>query len=312
VGETQSRRKSRVSLLAALTVLLRKAGAAWLADNAPRLGAALAFYTLFSLAPVLIIAVSVAGFVFGEKAAQGEIVRQFQELMGTQGAGAIEAMIQVTNRPALGVFAATVAILAILLGASGAFNELQDALNTIWKVDSTTKSFWVVTIRQRFFSLGLVIVTGFLLLASLVVTAVLSAAATFARSLIPMPVILLECLNFVFSFGMITVLFAVILKFIPDTTIPWRDVRIGAAVTSFLFMVGKVVVGFYLGHSALASAYGAAASLVIFLIWIFYSAQILLFGAELTHVYSLRYGSRRDPFDSVRQAQTMLKKSTAS
>jgi membrane protein len=292
--EVSSRGKSRVSLLETLTVLLRHAAAAWLADNAPRLGAALAFYTLFSLAPVLIVAVSVAGFVFGEKAAQGEIVRQFQGLMGTQGATAIETIIQSTNRPALGVFAITLGLLAILVGASGAFNELQDALNTIWKVDSRTKSFWTVTSRQRFFSLGLVIATGFLLLTSLVVTAALSAAERFVSNLLPISVILLESINFVFSFGMITILFALILKFIPDTPISWRDVRMGAAVTSLLFTVGKVVIGFYLGHSALTSAYGAAASLVIFLIWIYYSAQILLFGAELTHIYALKYGSRME------------------
>jgi membrane protein len=294
VGEASSEEKSRVSLLETLTALLGQAGAAWLADNAPRLGAALAFYTLFSLAPVLIVAVSVAGFVFGEKAAQGEIVRQFQGLMGTQGATAIETIIQSTNRPALGVFATTLGLLAILVGASGAFNELQDALNTIWKVDSRTKSFWTVTSRQRFFSLGLVVATGFLLLTSLVVTAALSAAARFVSNFLPMSVILLESINFVFSFGIITILFALILKFIPDTTIPWRDVWMGAAVTSFLFTVGKVVIGFYLGHSAFTSAYGAAASLVIFLIWIYYSAQILLFGAELTHVYALKYGSRME------------------
>jgi membrane protein len=143
--------KPRGNLLEALAVLLRQAGAAWLADNAPRLGAALAFYTLFSLAPVLIVAVSVAGFVFGEKAAQGEIVRQFQGLMGTQGAMAIETIIHSTNQPALGVFATILGLLAILVGASGAFNELQDALNTIWKVDSGKQSFWTVTFRQRFF-----------------------------------------------------------------------------------------------------------------------------------------------------------------
>jgi membrane protein len=294
VGEASSEEKSRVSLLETLTALLRQAGVAWLADNAPRLGAALAFYTLFSLAPVLIVAVSVAGFVFGEKAAQGEIVRQFQGLMGTQGATAIETIIQSTNRPALGVFATTLGLLAILVGASGAFNELQDALNTIWKVDSRTKSFWTVTSRQRFFSLGLVVATGFLLLTSLVVTAALSAAARFVSNFLPMSVILLESINFVFSFGIITILFALILKFIPDTTIPWRDVWMGAAVTSLLFTVGKVVIGFYLGHSAFTSAYGAAASLVIFLIWIYYSAQILLFGAELTHIYALKYGSRME------------------
>ena len=143
--------KSRGNLLEALTVLLRQAGTAWLADNAPRLGAALAFYTLFSLAPVLVVAVSVAGLVFGEKAAQGEIVRQFQGLMGTQGATAIEIIIHSTTQPALGVFATMLGLLAILVGASGAFNELQDALNTIWKVDSRKQSFWTATFRQRFF-----------------------------------------------------------------------------------------------------------------------------------------------------------------
>jgi membrane protein len=286
--------KSRVSLLEAVTALLRQAGAAWFADNAPRIGAALAFYTLFSLAPVLIVAVSVAGFVFGEKAAQGEIVRQFQGLMGTQGATAIETIIQSTNRPALGVFATTLGLLAILVGASGAFNELQDALNMIWKVDSRTRSFWTIISRQRLFSLGLVVATGFLLLTSLVVTAALSAAERFVSNVLPISAILLESINFVFSFGVITILFVFILKFIPDASIAWRDVWMGAAVTSLLFTIGKVAIGFYLGHSALTSAYGAAASLVIFLIWIYYSAQILLFGAELTHVYALNYGSRSE------------------
>src|ERR1022692_4218300 len=144
--------QSRVSLLETVTALVRQAGAAWFSNNAPRLGAALAFYTLFSLAPVLIVAVSVAGFIFGEKAAQGEIVRQFQGLMGAQGATAIETIIQSSNRPTLGVFATLLGLLAILVGASGAFNELQDALNTIWKVDSRTKSFWTVISRQRLFS----------------------------------------------------------------------------------------------------------------------------------------------------------------
>jgi membrane protein len=291
---SSARRQSRVSFLETLTALLRQAGAAWLADNAPRLGAALAFYTLFSLAPVLIVAVSVAGFVFGEKAAQGEIVRQFQGLMGAQGAIAIETIIQSTNRPALGVFATTLGLLAIFVGASGAFNELQDALNTIWKVDSRTKSFWAFTSRQRLFSLGLVLATGFLLLASLVVTASLAATERFIGNLLPISAVLLESINFLFSFGLITVLFMLIFKFIPDTTITWRDVQMGAAVTSLFFSVGKVFIGIYLGHSALTSAYGAAASLVIFLVWIFYSAQILLFGAELTHAYALKYGSRME------------------
>jgi membrane protein len=286
-------RGSRVSRLEVLVGLFRQAGAGWIADNAPRLGAALAFYSVFSLAPVLIVAVSVAGFVFGEKAAQDEIIRQFRGLMGAQGATAIETIMRSTNRPALGAFATALGLLAIFVGASGAFNELQDALNTIWKVDRGTRSFWRVTGRQRFFSLGLVVATGFLLLTSLVVTAVLSAAAAVVSNLVRISTILLESIHFVFSFGVITILFALIFKFIPDTKISWRDVRMGAALTSLLFTVGKAVIGFYLGHSAFTSAYGAAASLVIFLIWIFYSAQILLFGAEFTQVYAFRYGSRR-------------------
>jgi membrane protein len=284
----------RLGLIKALAALLRRAGEAWIADNAPRLGAALAFYTLFSLAPVLIVTVSLAGVVFGDKAAQGEIVRQFQGLIGTQGAIAIETIIQSTNRPALGVFATTFGVLAIFIGASGAFNELQDALDMIWKVDNRTKSFWTVTIKQRLLSLGLVLATGFLLLTSLVVTAFLSATEKHISNLLPKSLVLLESINLVFSFCIITLLFALIFKFIPDTAIPFRDVWMGAAVTSILFTVGKVIIGFYLGHSALTSAYGAAASLVIFLIWIYYSAQILLFGAELSHVYALKYGSRRE------------------
>jgi membrane protein len=291
VDETNSGGQSPVSLLKTLTALLRQAGAAWLDDDAPTLGAALAFYTLFSLAPVLIVAVSVAGFAFGEKAAQGEIVRQFQGLMGMQGASAIETILQSTNRPGLGVLATALGLLAILVGASGAFNELQDALNIIWKVNST-KSFWRVALRHRFFSLGLVVATGFLLLTSLVITASLSAAERLVGTLLPISIIVLQSINFVFSFVVITLLFALIFKFIPDTIIPWRNVWMGAGVTSILFTVGKVLIGFYLGHSALTSAYGAAASLVVFLIWIYYSAQILLFGAEITHVYALKYDPR--------------------
>jgi membrane protein len=290
VGDPEA--KAQVSLARALADLLKEAGAAWLADNAPRLGAALAFYTLFSLAPFLVVTVSVAGFVLGEKTAHGEIVRQFQGLMGPQGAAAIELVIQSRNQPTLGMFATTLGVLAIFVGASGTFNELQDALNTIWKVDSGPKSFWTVTVRHRFFSLGLVLATGLLLLISLVVTAYLSATQRFVSHLPPVSILLLQSINFILSFAMIGILFALIFKFIPDTPIPWRDVRMGAAVTSLLFTFGKVVIGFYLGHAALSSPYGAAASLVIFLGWVYYSAQILLFGAELTHAYSLKYGSR--------------------
>jgi membrane protein len=227
-------RGSHVSRLEVLAGLFTQAGAAWIADNAPRLGAALAFYSLFSLAPILIVAVSIAGFVFGEKVAQGEIIRQFQALMGAHGATAIETILQSTNRPALGAFAIALGLLAMFVGASGAFNELQDALNTIWKVDRGTRSFWRVTGRQRVFSLGLVVATGFLLLTSLVVTAVLSAAEGLVSHLIRISTSLLETMHLVLSFGVITILFALIFKFIPDTNILWSDVRMAAALTSLL------------------------------------------------------------------------------
>jgi membrane protein len=294
VGKKNVKGKSRTSLLKIVAVLLKQAGAAWFVDNVPRFGAALAFYTLFSLAPVLIVSVAVAGFVFGEKAAQGELVRQFQSLMGLQGATAIQTIIQSANRPAIGALATTLGLLAIFVGASGAFNELQDALNLIWKVDSRAKNFWTLAGRQRFRSLGLVVATGFLLLTSLVVTTCLSAGQKIVENMFPISIVLAESVNFIFSFCLIAILFGLIFKFIPDTKIPWRDVRMGAVVTSLLFVTGKVLIGYYLGHSTLTSAYGAAASLVVFLIWIYYSALILLFGAELTHVYALTYGSRRN------------------
>lgn len=283
----------KLAFLKTLTALLRKAGEAWIADNAPRLGAALAFYTLFSLAPVLIVTVSIGGMIFGEKNTQGGIVREFQGLMGTQGASAIETIIQSSNRPALGIIATAVGLIVIFIGASGAFNELQDALNIIWKVDNTTKNFWAITLKQRFLSVGLVLSTGFLLLASLVVTTALTAGEGYFTKRFAGLGLLLISINFLVSYGAITALFALIFKFIPDIPVYWRDVWMGAVITALLFTVGKVAIGIYLGHSALTSTYGAAASLVIFLVWIYYTAQILLFGAELTHVYARTYGSRQ-------------------
>jgi membrane protein len=283
-----------VKLLTTSAALIKQAGAAWLADNVPRLGAALSFYTLFSLAPVLIVALSTAGILFGQKAAEGKIVEQFQGLLGMTGAREIQEIIQSMNQPAIGILTTTFAFLAMLIGVSGAFIELQDAFNLIWKLDCSSNAFWKVTIRKRIRSLALVVATGTLLLASLLVTDAISAAETFAGNSLPIPTILLGSVNFLFSFGVITFLFALILKSIPDIPMQWRDVWFGAAVTSLLFTIGKGVMGWYFGHSLLTSSYGAAASLVIFLVWIYYSAQILLFGAELTPVYALKYGSRME------------------
>lgn len=273
--------------------MLKEAGAAWFADNAPRLGAALAFYTLFSLAPVLIVATSVAGFVFGERAAQKEVVEEFGALMGAQGAGAIQLILEGTDRPSLGVLATTLGLLAMIVGASGAFNELQDALNIIWKVDRSKHNFWTEVLAQRFFSLALVLSIGFFLLVSLVITTLLSIGESHLKAQSPVSPMLLQSANLVFSWAVTTILFALLLKIVPDTRVRWNDVWMGAAFTSLLFTLGKAVIGYYLGHSALVTAYGAAGSLVVFLIWIYYSAQILLFGAELSHVYAKRFGSLR-------------------
>ena len=275
--------------------LLKEAGSAWLEDNAPRLGAALAFYMVFSLAPVLIVAIAVAGLVFGQRAAEGEVLRQMQALVGETGAKAVQAIIQSANRPALGVIAATIGIVAVLVGASGAFVELQDALNTIWRVPRRRESIWMGAIRKRFWSFGLVLCTGLLLMLSLVSSAALGAMGKLTEHLLPKPVFLVEAVDLLLSFGAITLLLAMIFKFVPDTEVAWCDVWIGAALASLLFTIGKALIGFYLVRSTVASAYGAAASLVILLVWIYYSAQILLLGAEVTHVYASKHSSRLGP-----------------
>jgi membrane protein len=259
-------------------------------DNAPRMGAALAFYTLFSLAPVLIIVVWIAGLVFGRVAAQGEVTRQFQSLMGPQASSLIESIIRGSVQPSLSVSSAIVGFCAIALGASGAFNELQDAFNTIWKVDSEGESFWLVSLGQRLFSLSLVAATGFILLTSLLLNTAIAVAQKSFVAFHPISVVSLHALNFVLQFGVTLMLFALIFKVIPDVEIPWRDVWMGASVSALFFGFGKIAISFYLGHSALTTAYGAAASLVVLLVWVYYSAQILLFGAELTHAYAVKFG----------------------
>lgn len=282
-----------VSLRLTLIRLLQNAGAAWFQDNVFRFGAALAFYTLFSLAPVLIIAVAIAGSVFGPDTARSEITNQFQQLMGTTGASSVQAILEGLQRPHLSGLGTAVGVLATVIGASGAFNELQDALNTIWKVQPIANDFWIVTIKQRLFSLGLVAAIGFLLLALLVVTAALSAIVSFTGHQHLVSTVILASGSLVVSFGISCLLFAAIFKIIPDTRVLWGDVWLGAAITSVLFAFGKVGIGLYLVHSTLASSFGAAGSLVIFLVWIYYTALILLFGAEVSYAYAVEYGSHK-------------------
>ena len=275
--------------------LLEESGVAWLEDNAPSMGAALAFYAILSLAPVLIVATAVAGMGFWQKAAEAEVLRQMQALVGETTARVLQTSIQSANRPALGVIASTIGIGTILVGASGAFVELQDALNKIWRVERKSEGILLSAIRRRLLSFSLVLGTGFLLLLSLVSSAMLGAVQRYMGHLLPWPVFSLELIDFLLSFGVITLLLAMVFKLLPDTDIAWNDVWIGAAIASFLFTAGKVLIGLYLLGSAVSSAYGAVSSPLVVLVWIYYSAQILLFGAEITHVYANQHGSRVEP-----------------
>src|SRR5438094_201799 len=257
---------------------LKETFSEWSEDRAPRMGAALAYYTVFSLAPVLVIAIGVAGIFFGQRMAEGRLMHEIRNLVGPEGAGAIRAMIAnaAADRPG-GVVATMMGVAALVFGATGAFVELQDALNTIWKVQPRPRGL-LRMLKDRFLSFTLVVGIGFLLLVSLVISAALAALGSVtARYVSPS---LLHGVNFLVSFGVITVLFAMIFKILPDAKIAWRDVWLGAAVASLLFSAGKFIIGLYLGKSGMASAYGAAGSLVIVLVWVYYSAQILFLGAE--------------------------------
>jgi membrane protein len=274
--------------------LLKQTVAEWQADKVSLWAAALAYYTAFSLAPLLVIAIAIAGAIFGEEAARGQIVGQIQGLVGQQGAEAIQTMLQNAQRPGSGGTIATlIGIAALLLGASGVFGQLQDALNNIWRVEPKPGRGVRFFIQNRVLSFAMVLVIGFLLLVSLLLSAVLAAITSFFKYLLPNFAIVGHILNFAISFGVITLLFALIYKVLPDVKIPWRYLWIGAIFTALLFNIGKFLIGMYLGSGSVSSTYSAAASLGIILLWVYYSAQILLFGAEFTKVYSRRHGSQQ-------------------
>jgi membrane protein len=271
--------------------LIKNTVLGFIADGALSQGAAIAYYTIFSLAPVLVIVIAVAGLAFGYEAAQGAIVGQLGGLMGQQSAEALQAMIKSASNRESGILATSVGIGTLIVTASGVFGQMQTALNTIWKAKMRGSALSGL-IRARIVGLGLVITLGFLLLVSLVISAALSAMGEYMNGLFPGAPILLEILNFLISLGLISVLFAVIYKFLPDTQVAWRDVVVGAFTTAVLFAVGKSGIGLYLGRSHLASSYGGASSLIIVLLWIYYSAQIFLLGAEFTRAYAETHGSR--------------------
>lgn len=276
-----------------LLAILKQSFAEWNADNVPRLAAALAYYTAFSIAPLLIVVIAIVGFVFRDQAeVQNQITRQLQGAIGHDAASLIEELIVSASQPAEGVISTVIGVVTLLMGAIGVFEQLKSALNTIWNVPAAQQPSGIVAlIRQKFLSFGFVLGVGFLLIVSLVASTALTAVNERVAAALPGGDVVAWLVNFALSFGVITILFAMIYKFLPDTKVAWKDVWIGAAVTSLLFYIGKTLLSFYLANAAPASAYGAAGSLVVMLLWIYYSAQIVMFGAEFTQVYAKKVGS---------------------
>jgi membrane protein len=271
----------------------------WREDSANRLAAALAYYTTFSLAPLLVLIIAIAGLVGGREAAQTQTMAEVQDLLGTEGREFVQGMIENASQPQTGLVATVIGTVTLLFGALGVFGELQNSLNTIWEVKPKPAKNWLDGLRRfvikRLLSFTMVLGVGFLLLASLIISAALSALGEYIGTRWPLADFWLGLINFVISFFVITVLFAMIFKVLPEIKIAWKDVWLGAAVTSALFSLGKFLIGLYLGRSEVGNTFGAAGSLAILLIWIYYSAQILFFGAEFTQVYASRYGSKIVP-----------------
>jgi membrane protein len=274
--------------------LLRATGQNWINDRAPRLGAALSFYMALSLAPTLVILLAIAGLLFSARAAENRLILEIQGLVGQEGAKAIQAIIEGAHRPRSGISAILLGLVPLFVGATAAVSELKDALNTIWKVPddktaSTARSMFNV-VKERFLSFVVVLCAGLFLLTSLIVNAGISAAGDYFKP-VALPQAFIRTIDWMVFFLVITVLFAFIFKVLPNVSLEWGDVIIGAVLTSFLFTAGKSLLGVYLGKGGFSDNYGAAGSLVIFLVWVYYSAQVLFFGAEFTRAYAWRFGS---------------------
>ncbi len=274
----------------------------WSYHKAPKMGAALAYYAVLSLAPLVILVLSLMSLLVQRSDARTQIVAQFSSLVGRQGGEMVDTILASTASSQAGLWSAIVGFVVLLIGASGAFGELQDSLNQIWDVKTGDRT-WMAMIKDRVLSFTMVFVIGFLLLISLVLSAGIAAAAKFLRGYIPASGGVWEGANLLASVLVITILFALIFRILPDTYIAWRDVWIGAALTSVLFTIGKFLIGLYLGKAAVASSYGAAGSLIIILLWTYYSSQILFFGAEFTRVFAHRFGTRQGTAASERIKQ---------
>ncbi len=273
--------------------LMMDASLAWYEDNALSMGAAISFYTIFSAAPLLIIATAVSGFFFGDDAASGQVFVQARGLVGAEGAAALQALIESARRPTEGVIATITAIAIMIIGAAGVFAELQGAMDRIWKAPlRKSQSGFLYFLRQRLWSFGMVMSVAFLSLVSLVFGAVITALSDFWQPHIAQAEVLLHSLNIVVSFVLVATLFALMFKMLPRVSVAWIDVAGGAIVTAVLFEIGKFLIGLYIGMSGVTSSFGAAGTLAALLLWIYYSTQTFLLGAEFTWIYAERYGSR--------------------
>lgn len=274
---------------------LRQVMTNWGVHRCSTQSAALAFYTIFSLAPVLVVVITLAGFIWGQEAVRGQIFDEFKGLMGPDAALLVQEVLQSAARPASGRIAAVIGIVTLMLGATAVFGQLQEALNTVWAVEPKPGAALTTLLRKRLHSFTLVIGIGFLLAVSLVLSAALTGFSRYLEHRLDLPVDFLQVANFVVSFVVITLLFAMTYRILPDVKIGWRDVWLGSVLTALLFVVGKTLIGLYLGRTGVVSAYGAAGSLVVILLWVYYSALIFFFGAELSRVHSRQYRPRAKP-----------------
>jgi membrane protein len=274
----------------------------WLDDDASTLAAALAYYALLSLAPLLVISVGVAGWFLGPEAARGRVAGELSNIVGGEAAQGIQAVVASAEEPKRGVIGAVVGMVTLFIGASGVFGQLQTSLNTIWEVKPRADRGVLGQLKDRFFSFTMVLGVAFLLLVSLVLSSMLSSFGTVLADTLPGGATLWQVINFTLSFGVVTLLFALIFKVIPDAKIQWRDVWLGAAVTALLFSIGKQLLGLYLGKAAVGSSYGAAGSIVALVVWVYYAAQILFVGAEFTQVQARRRGASIEPSKNAERA----------
>jgi membrane protein len=275
--------------------LLRETFKEWQEDNASRIAAALAYYAVFSISPLLVIAIAIAGTFFGQDAAQAQIAQKITDLVGEDGVQPVLMALNNMNQPKIKGVASLISIGVLLIGASGFFAQLQDALNTVWKVKPQPGQGISIFIRKRISSFLMVLAMGFLLILSLVLSAVVAALSKYKVDSLPGSAILWENLDLIISLGLMTFIFGLMFKYVPDAKIVWKDVFVGSLITAVLFLFGKFLLGVYLSKGSLGSAYGAAGSLIVLLAWIYYSAQIILLGAEFTQVYTRMYGSKIRP-----------------